>query len=272
MRGGFGWKEQAYVTHVRPLHEAISTPGRARGTKPSLLKYRGPRLFQGPFGACVAFTEVRGIYVSLGANGHEQVMGSPKHAYAVGRQQEHAGQDTDQTPPLTDKGMFPGTALVALQRNGFCQWEDDPYGSSLAGHNYENACKTDINKKVTPRVAREAFDQSGLRWYDLELSTGRMDAIEDCFAAGMPVPLALHVDKRFLEHRSAEPIRHLNQGEIVGGHMMLGIEITSEGHLLVDNWWDDWGFDDGFGVLHRDLVNSSLVRNAVALLPSPTFA
>lgn len=272
MKGAFGWKEEERVAGVLPISKGIVSPGRARGTRPSLKKLRGPRLFQGRFGACVAFSEVRAIYVSLGARGHKQVMASPKHCYAAGRLQEYAGVDPDTIPPLADTGMFPGIALQAVQRVGFCEWSDDPYGSSLEDHNYRNACKTAINDKVSPRVAREAIDQSGAAWFDLGMPIGRIDAIEDCFDVGMPVLFAMRVDRAFTEHRSSQPIARIDQRELVGGHMMLGLAVTSDGHLLFDNWWDDWGFEDGFGILHRDLVESHLVRNVVAAKFIPTFA
>lgn len=274
MKGGFGWREETDVAGARSLVGAIKYPGRARGTSPSLLNFRGPRLFQGCFAACVGFSEVRGIYVSNAANDGVAVMPSPKFAYGVGRLQEHVGEDAHEVPPLFDRGMFPGIALRATQRTGFCAWDDAPYGSTLALHDYDNACRTAINAKPTPAEQRAAYDQTGLQWYDLNMPLARMDQIEDCLDdnSRMPVLFAMRVDKRFLEHRSAEPIRDIDQTEIEGGHMMCGLAVTQQGHLLFDNWWDDWGFDDGLGVLHRDLVNSFLVRNVVALRAVPEIA
>ena len=272
MKRAFGWREEDGVAGARSLRTTIGRPGFARGTKPSLRAHRVRRIYQGPYGACVAFAEVRAINVSHRAYGNAAApMASPKHLYAIGRLQEYAGQPTELIPPLNmigDVGMYPGLALNACRNLGFCSWNDDPYGTPIEKHSATGAAFADINELVRPIVARNAFDQAGLSWYEIPFPTGRMDAIEDCFAASMPVLFAMNVDAPFLEHRSSEPIKTISD-ETVGGHMMVGLEITREGHLLFDNWWDDWGFEDGFGVLHRDLVESFKFRNAVALRAAP---
>ena len=269
----FGWKEdQGIVEGAESLTAVIRRPGRARGTRPSLKHLRKQRLYQDGFGACVAFSEARGIHMSLLHQGvSDAPVPSPLHLYFNGRAQEYAGTDADKRPPLEDRGMYPSKALRATQQLGFVAWDDFPYGAPLAQHNEVNAGFAHIWTEPPPKVDRLAFDQEGLRWFDIP-PKGRMDAIEDCYAQGLPVLLALDCDRPFCDIRSSEPIKSLDPNDKIGGHMLCGLEVTSDGHWLIDNWWEDWGFEDGFGILHRDLVESYAVRNVVALLPVPTYA
>lgn len=98
--------------------------------------------------------------------------------------------------------------------------------------------------------------------------------IASCLAAepALPVGLALTVGKPFLDVHSSDPIGHEHLIDPQGGHMVSPLEVLDNGDVLFDNWWDDWGFEDGFGIMRRELVESEEVRNVWALLPVANFA
>lgn len=277
----FGWREDAHDPLALPIRDRLA----GRSLRPASVKHlRGKRLYQGPAGACVAFTLIRNLYVSLRGQGVQRpLFGSPKNAYAVGRYQEYAGVDADKVPSLVDKGMFPSKALLGVQRTGYCPWDADPYGTTFDKHSPEGAQhvydlhpvthERMINAKPPLSAHREAIDQTGMQWFSIPAAE-RSAIIAECLNTEprLPVGLAMTVGKRFLDVNTSDPIgfEHLEEPE--GGHMVSALEVLANGNVLIDNWWEDWGFEDGFGILSRALVESEKVRNVWALLPVADFA
>lgn len=277
---GLGWLED---TNPGMGSEKLSrAPGILIGSMPTadLRKYRKRRTFQGPFGACVALATARAIHVGMQIDGvDDPEYPSTRALYANGRFQEYAGYDPDTIPPLEDRGCYPRLLLESARKLGFTPWRFDPYGSSFDKHSPKNAALAEINKRPPSSALRNAIDQSGLRYFDASYIVGeaRSRAIADGMNAARPIPfiIGMDVDTPFLWHRGSEPIRTIDANRIEGGHMLEVAAILPGGHALIDNWWEDWGgvddIDDGYGILHVDLLGSKWVRNVYGILSAPTF-
>jgi len=285
---GMGWREDVNPSlKARRLSHA---PGIRIGATPktaTLRQYRGRRLYQDGFGACVLFGIARALHVGLQIDGNpDPPMPSPWHLYHIGLAQEHEGVDADERPPLIDRGTYPAIVLEAARKLGFVPWDSAPYGpegSTLEDHTPENAALAPLYPEVarpSSSALREGIDQSGLQWFDASYTSGtaRSEAIADGMNAVRPIPfvLGMDVDTAFLWHRGSEPIRSIDPTRIEGGHMVEVVEILPGGHALIDNWWDDWGgvddIDDGLGILHVDLLGSKHVRNVYGIISQPSFA
>jgi hypothetical protein len=277
MKRGLGWLEDKPDISDVPISLAVGPMGKVRrylAVAPSLMHLRETRLYQGPYGACVAFTQVRMIHMSLVLQGVAGApIPSPKYAYYIGRKQEHAGMDPDTCPPLVDKGMYPRLAFEATKKLGFIPWDDSPYGAPLGLHDPDTAATTDIDTKPSLLVSRDAFDQSGLEWFVLAQSGARRSEVTaDCLSSGIPVGFGMDVDTAFLHYKGSEPIKDINPAMIEGGHMMAVLEVLPNGDVVVDNWWEDWGFNDGIGILSAELYGSPWVRNVYGLRACPDYA
>lgn len=221
-------------------------------------------MYQGAGQACVAFSLARAFYMSLRTQGVDSPPVPSTHfMYWNARRQEFAGQDPTTIPQPVDKGCFPRLAMMATQKLGFC-------ASAVAPYNVMN-----INVSPPPCVYQKAFDQQGLQWYDIDTpGTSRSQVVAECLKVtpARPVVFGIPVDGAFEEVNSSEPIRSIDLNDIRGGHMLCVLEVLPNGDILFDNWWEDWGFNDGLGIMSAELFGSSIIRNVMAVLPVPTYS
>jgi hypothetical protein len=227
----------------------------------SMKHLRGPRIFQ-VGQSCVGFSLERAIYLCHRLQGiSSPALASGLHIYTAARSQETIGV----TPPprLEDRGCYPRLALRAIHDGGFLRREDWPERYSA------------INKRITPMATRAAFDQRGDRfaWFRIEeVGIERVRATRLALQAGWSVIRGIWVDKSYLEHRSSDPITSIDPNEIVGGHMQTVLEVLDDDTVVEDNWWEDWGFEDGFGRLSPGLYGSGYVSDVYAIKSVPPYS
>lgn len=273
---GKGWLEDRPGA-ANPIKAILGAYGARRASAAgqasprSLANYRGPRLYQGRAQACVGFSMARAIRVSLAAQGYPlPPVPSPWFLYYNARTIEYAGQDPALVPPVQDGGCFPRLAVEATKRQGFCDWSFAPYNAGM------------VNQRPPTCSYKNAFDQTGLQWYCLDEheGTSRSEAVAECYRQEIPLPVVfgMSVDKPFEEWRGPDPIDHIDTvpaalgGTCTGRHMMMVLEVLANGDLLVDNWWEDWGVEDGLGIISARLFGSSVIKNVYAFLPVPTYS
>lgn len=236
--------------------------------KPSHRHVRGRRMWQRRAGACVAFGTSRGLHLSqrlqLEPGAPVPELPAPGFIYPVGRLQQYAGLDPNlPRPPITDTGMRPRLALGSTRAVGFCPESSYPYSDD----------PTRINATPTPRAYRDAYDQRGLDFFRVyETEHRRSDVTAAGMKQRMPHIFGMRVDKAFLAHRSSAAIDSIDPNEIVSGHMLCVLEVLDNGDVLFDNWWDDWGFEDGFGILSRRLFGSPMVTDTYGLRWVPNYS
>jgi hypothetical protein len=232
--------------------------------KPSLRHVRGLRLRQKHAGACVAFAIARCIYMSLRLAGEPAPpVPAPGFIYVNARRQEHAGVDTDRIPlpPLIDKGSRPRLAMSSVRKVGFCRWEDAPYDPDL------------VNQQPPLSAYQAAYDQAGFQYYRVFYEgMARIEAVRYALRAGFPVGFGMTVDRAFLDHIGSESVKSIDPSNIAGGHMMAVMEVEDDGTILVDNWWDDWGFEDGHGRISADLFASNFISDVYAIQAAPMYS
>lgn len=239
---------------------------------PSLLDRRGKRLFQGRAGSCVAFSLTRAVFQShWAALGREPACyASPAFLYGVGRLQEWAGlPPAVPRPRIADEGMRPRLAMSAVRNVGIAPESAYPYTDAFASGD-----PTTVNATPPPEAYEAAYDQRGLEYRRvLEIGSARVDAVAAALRAGQPVIFGMQVDMAFMGVRSMQPVDRVDLRQLVGGHMMSVQAVLDDGagDVLVDNWWHDWGGDDGMAVLSRGLFGSALVTDVYVVKAAPWY-
>jgi hypothetical protein len=281
-RRRFGWRDDPALDAFEPIQTHLKLVKSWPVGEASILKYRGPRIWQGPAGSCLAMTQARLIHASHLAAGHVAPFPSARQLYFNGRRQEYAGVDPNTLAPPVDRGMFLSKALLATRRLGFCPWDSDPYGAPIATHSASNAYRVydlvdtkrwgkvrRVNLKPPLSSHSEAYDQKGLQWFVLPRYE-RSRALTESIRAGVMCGVAFTVGKPFLDVRSSDPVTHEHLREPQGGHALAVLEVLANGDVVVDNWWEDWGYEDGFAILDRSLVESDEVKS-FGILPAPPY-
>ena len=268
---GKGWLEDARRPEDQPIGALLATYRTARDAgAASVLRFRKRRMYQGRASACVAFALSRAIHTSLASQLEGETAPSaipepsPWHIYYNARMIQHAGKDPKTLPPPLDTGSYPRHAIEAVRRLGFAEWSFAPYNAML------------VNERPPNCAFREAFDQSGLNWYVLDEHTGvsRSQIVAECLRAkpAIPVVFGMPVDQPLEDWKGPSPISSIDLSLKTGNHMLAVEEVRPNGEILFDNWWEDWGIEDGFGLMTPELFGSSLIRNVYAILPVPTYS
>lgn len=251
--------------------ERLLGAGASTVTPASMAKFRVGMLDQRHASSCVAFALTRAIDMALRAEAARQgaavtdlPMGAPGFVYFNARQAEVVdAKGAGRNPPLIgDVGSYPRLAMRAIQKLGFCPWDAYPYEEALAN----------INAPPPAHAYRNAFDQSGLKYYRIS-STGiaRVAEVARALSLGKPVIFGMFVDTAFMRNRG-ERIATVDANDPNGGgHMMTVIEVT-ESEVVVDNsWGTGWG-DMGIGRIAHELFGSLLVTDVYVIEAAPSFS
>jgi len=229
-------------------------------TSASLRHVRGPRFWQ-VGQSCVGYALKRAIYMSHRMHGVPLPRpASATFIYTAARRQE--APYTRPLPPLIDRGCHPTLALRGIHSVGFVQALDWP-------ETWQS-----LTDQPTPMVVRKAYDQHGsnFRWIRIvETHQARVTAVAECLRKGWPVIFGIWCDEAYTQHKSEAPIDAIDDGDIIGGHMQTVLEIDNHGNLIVDNWWDEWGYDNGIGKISPGLFGSYLVDDVFAIMSVPTY-
>ena len=249
----FGWKQDPYDARDWAAHKRVMVrkPTIAR---PDLTMYRRGRLLQGGAGSCVAQAITRAVHVAQLQRNDAAPMPSAMMTYWLGRKQEQAGKDPTTAPPLADEGTFPRLAMRAVRSLGFVTSERCPYDDRA------------VNVELDEGLLQHSYDQNGLgysRVLDSGLSRSEMAA--ECLMRGSPVIFGAQVDKAWFDVNTSVPISAINENEIVGGHMLEVVRVQPNGNIVFDNWWSDWGFDDGLGIMSAELFGSVWIDDVYAI-------
>lgn len=256
---GLGWVVDHHDARDRGIGELY---GRAdapvlpagMGMSVSLLQYRPGHILQGPTQSCVGFAFSRAVYLNLAARGiamHAEHP-APLFTYYNGRRAEYAGMDPADIPPLADTGSRPRLVMQASRSHGYCKASDYPWSPEL------------VNRRPPLRCYRLAVDQSDLAFYRIsDTGSARVEAVVRALRRGAGVLFGTRVDEAFLMHKGSEPVSQVGS-QTVGRHMMTVLEHRG-GAVTVDNWWSDWGFDDGIGRIRDDLFGSSEIDDVYAI-------
>ena len=258
MSRGCGWivdRPDGRDRRVQELYGRADTPvlPTGMGASVSLLQHRQGRMLQGSTESCVGFAFSRAVHVNLlarGVSGAE--LPAPLFLYYNGRIAEYAGLEPSEIPPLEDRGSRPRLVMQAARSHGYCKATDDPFDASL------------VNKRPPLRCYRRAVDQADLAFYRVsETGTARVEAVVRALRRGAGVLFGMRVDEAFLAHQGSEPVRGIGE-QTAGRHMMTVLEHRL-GAVTVDNWWRDWGFDDGLGRIGDELFGSDEVSDVYAI-------
>lgn len=253
----FGWRQDR--DDDRDFRFASGDP--TSGTV-SVLQYRSERWFQGPVSACVGFALARAIHISLLAHGFSTApRPSPAYLYFNARAEEYAGT----TPGLIeDTGCYPRNAMQAVRADGFCREEDWPY---------EPLVWSPLMRTTRPRhrAYMRAYDQRMLSYYRID-STGsqRVADYRRALSQKHAVIFGLLVDSAYLDLSTSEPVQQIDLGDVQGAHMQCILEDDGEA-ALVDNWWPNWGFDDGFGRLSHEMLQGPWIGDMFAIQAAPLY-
>lgn len=231
----------------RPHSHLVAATGQLQ-PHPTLLRFRGPPIWQDGVAECVGAATRRCVQMWHMANLHEpQPEISDIAAYTLGRLQESAGQDPDSAPPLQDWGSQPGLVLKAAQKVGVVLREDWP------GPDHPGWDASRVNSPPDPRALVKAYDMRGLDFFEVKApdAASMRKAVRDCFLRLQPVMWAMYVDTGF-ESNAGEVITSVDTSDPNGGgHMLAGLDATSDDYLVADNWWRNdslgvaWGAPDG---------------------------
>lgn len=247
---------------VRALIEhAASSPAPCAIGKADMRRYRGERIEQGHAGACVSFAKARAIFMSMKIQGVENPpMISPLFDYRIARLQPYAGRPLAEIPPLEDAGSQPRLSMQATRRVGFVPWGAWAYDPDR------------VNEDPPPEVTDQSYDQRGFTFYRVDAGPASGTSTALAIRAGYPTIFGMRVDRAFMNHRGSDPIRRVNDAEIVGGHMMAVLAVEDDGTILADNWWGDgWGFDDGLVRIAPEVFNGDHVFDRYAIRAVPVF-
>jgi len=232
---------RGYKEHHALLGESLPTLA-----TPNLLSFRRGHIWQSTFGMCVGASLKRAVQLWLEAAGHlSQPMISGLGAYQVGRAEETADTDDPDNPtPLEDRGSEPGLVLLGSKSVGVFLETDLPDPTNPL---FDPAT---VNQRPTPAQLVKAYDLKGLDFFEVTAAPGRRrEAVRALAVRRQPWIFAMYVDHGIED----------NRGEIVtkndpakgGGHMLCGLDASSDLYAVVDNWWDDplhgiaWGMPLG---------------------------
>jgi hypothetical protein len=252
-----GWKkdkrdERDYSTSVlfgQKLRTTIQSEA-------SVLRFRRGRLLQGHAGSCVAQAITRASHICQLARGNDAApMPSAMFTYWAGRKQENAGLDPASAPPLDDTGMYPRLAMKAVRNVGMLRADQCPYDDAK------------VNHELKANLLRLAYDQRDFGYY--RAFGSRVSAAKDALRRGLGMIFGIQVDEPFTKVSSDAPIHAIDGTRLLGGHMLTVLEVRSDGCIVFDNWWDDWGYDDGLGVLAPELFESAWVDDVYVIQSAP---
>ena len=271
----FGYKRDPYDPNDyraerllgRPLETDLVVPA-------SLMSYRTTSLQQGRAGSCVAHALCRAIDVALRCSTHRMEyrdglppppLASRRFMYFNARRQEavETFRRGLPAPVMTDSGAYPRLAMRAVQRLGFCPESVFPYSDD----------PTAISAMPRAEVYREAYDQTGFRYYRIDtIGRRRIADVARALARGNPVIFGMMVDSAFMGWDGVRPIDVVNVNDPEsGGHMMCALEVTHD-RVIADNWWgDDWGAG-GFAHLSHRLFGSEIVSDVYVIEAAPAFS
>jgi len=272
---GLGWrKDRAGVD--KPGHHLLATHRLTSAlpplASPSLVKFRSKRIDQGQAGACVAFALTRGLQLYYDAAGLTAPMASPRQLYYDGRREEWAGQDPTTVPPLADTGTEPRLMMQATKSLGYVSWDACPYPTDTEVLNDEAEMARIVAAQPAPELYESAVDQADLDSARVVLmGQQRIQQVADALKNRMPVIFGMPVDQYFMDNHGAT-ITTINANAILGGHMLAVLEVRPNGDVLFDNWWgngDQWGSDDGFGLMAGGLFGSSWIDDVYIIKGAP---
>jgi hypothetical protein len=154
--------------------------------------------------------------------------------------------------------------MHAAREAGFVREEDWPFEP------YE------IDDKPPPVLAVKAYSQKGFTWSRVwEQGQDRGDAIEEGMRKRCTCLFGMRVDEPFKNHLGSEPIREVDPLATAGhGMSVLAVERRNgERVFRVDNWWQEWGMEDGTGYLAESVIAHPLVTLDVFMIEAtPVFA
>lgn len=254
-----GWKKDAADERDYSTTRLIMGVQAQRET-PSLREYRIGRLLQGRAGSCVAQSITRAAHICevIQSGNPDAPMPSAQFTYWAGRKQEFAGQDPATVPALDDSGMYPRLAMKATRNVGLLKAELCPYDWAK------------VNEELDPELLRHAYDQRGFEYHRIIVGS-RVEQTRDSLLRNRPCIFGIQVDGPFMSVHDDTPISSIDGGDVRGGHMLLALEVLPNGDILFDNWWEDWGFDDGLGILSASLFESDWVDDVYAVHSVPFF-
>lgn len=273
------------ITHPPPeeLFGRMRHPGHELEA-PDHTPFRGPRIFQGKAGACVAFARTRSRNIYYEANGFEgQPLGAPAFSYwnarrralvaryvGVPRDDGTRGVDLESLPLPEDTGCQPLNLLKCEEELGFIPWEKYPYSDEPKF----------IKQQPPGDLYVNAYSQRGLKYARIDpLGPERLVLAEAAMRRRLPVEFGIQVDHAYEQHQGDTPIEAIDPDGILGGHMQTVAKIWRpivQGFpgmptlVQVDNWWADWGFD-GYGILTAELFCSPLVSHVSIIEHVPIF-
>lgn len=262
MNRALGWRADTYDSRDRLGSKGIFAKHKLplANDKASLLHVRGPRIYQ-VGQSCVGFSIKRCMFMSHRLQGvTEPQMISGLWPYTVARRQEN--KFVRPLPPLQDVGCYPTLAMQGLHAMGFVSSRDFP------------ETQANVNQQPKPVHTRRAYDQKGdqLVWYKIGgVGTERVENVRECLRNGWPVMFGMLVDGRYLDHRGSEPVTEIKPEDIRGGHMQAVMEVRADGNVQIDNWWPDWGFEDGFGLIGGALFGSPWISDVITFRSTPTY-
>lgn len=258
---GLGWLVDKADPRDKRSRDMLGAPMVAAKGRPDFRSIRGKRLLQGFSNACVSFAKARAIHMSMRLHGlDDPPYLSTRFDYAIARLQPYAGMAPEEVPALDDRGSYPRESLQATRKVGFLPDTADPFDE--AG----------INVKPSPESVMSAFTQRGLTYYRIdEDGRARTALVETGMLKGVTWIFGTYVDRAYTEHQGPEPIVDLDTSQLVGRHMHAILAVEPD-RIIVDNWWGDWGYDDGMGAISRELFESAFVSDVYGIIAAPFYA
>lgn len=258
-----GWKLDYPDDRDYQLPMGLAAPV-AKLQAASHIHVRGPVLEQ-VGQSCVGCALARAWYMSLrlqGGQAGDTPMASPPWGYSIALAQEYAGHSAAPKANL-DRGCYPRLAMQAIRAMGMAT--SDQLGWGLVDEPRRRVYTP------TPIVQMQAYDQRGFEYFRLT-GTGddRVQQVSAALRAGLPVVFGVYVDSDYCNHVGTKPIRTVNSGAILGGHMQAVLEVEPTGIVLVDNWWGpSWGYH-GVGYLAPELFGSvDMISDVYAIKAQP---
>jgi len=264
------------------LFSSAAPPPRLLDTA-DLSRFRGPRTYQGPLSACVAFALKRAIRrcdavaIMTGGGDPDTALipsAAPRFLYYTARQQVYAEMPPPFPAPL-DGGCYPRFAMEAVRKVGFCIEEACPY--DLEDVDAQGLVRW-VNMMPPLRAFRAAYDQTGFVYQRVYgVGRDRMNLVGAGLRAGYACIFGMPVDRPFCRFTGGGVIDGIDPAQVVGGHMLDvdGFEDGEEGEEQVvrfDNWWDGFGDADGKGRMSSALFGSSLIGDVYLIKSVPMFS
>lgn len=231
---------------------------------PDHMPFRGRRIYQ-VGQSCVAFSLKRDIYMSMrmltGDDKAPMISALWNYAMAIFKENEIL---KDPSFKLQDFGCYPSLAMRAAHDEGY-----------MRESHYADVDGNAVPRNPPPRLDHYAFDQRSLDWTYIENTHdfAFIKSMADAMRNGWSLMVPRDVDTNYLWHTGSGVIDRIDPNHIEGGHMQVPLTIALDGtKIREDNWWGDWGDEQGTGWVSTDLYQSKFFGGAYCVRYAPGFS